>query len=113
MFEAGKLYKTNEYSLLVYPTIESAAEASVAITSAPDLVKWSLPPATKSAPGTRSPWVEYWSRIYHRKIYYSDLGEIFMFLEQDGNLLHVLFGAVVGWIVYRDWLHIEEALNGI
>ncbi len=43
----------------------------------------------------------YTTKEFKCHVRYSEPGEIFMVLEQDEDLLHVLFGDVAGWIDAR------------
>ncbi len=118
----GKLYKTAEYFLLVYPTKEKAAlaveaPATAAFARSPSATTTiasaaMVAPAGASSAGATA-WGDYWSKQLNCQVCYSELGELFMFLERNGVYLHVLFGDKQGWIIYDSWLHIEEALNGI
>ncbi len=107
MFKPGKLYRCSEYFLLIYPTKEKALHA---VGSAGG--RRNTPQQLAAAEAT------YWSRELKCQVRYSEPGEIFMFLEQDGDFLRVLFGEnqagersgpTLGWIANREYLGIVEA----
>ncbi len=121
LFKTGKLYKCPSHFLMIYPTKEKAILAS------------SDPVEDASASPNRygsEVWVDYLSKKLGScacgagcakrtqclhwadcQVRYSELGEIFMFLERDRNLFHVLFGDKQGWIINRDWIKIVKGKN--
>lgn len=86
MFEVGKLYKCPEYYLLSYPNEEIATDAQPA------------------APTLRV--AEYWLEYYNcrTKVRYINPNDIFMCLKLDKEVMQVLCGEHVGWILIEDWL---------
>ncbi len=98
MFIKGKLYKDDHASFLVF-------------SSKKKLNLIGIPAGTAGAQAPKT--AESWSKILGCQVRYSEPGEIFMFLEQDGDLLYVLFGDKQGWIINKNWMKIEEAQSGI
>ncbi len=96
-FKPGKLYTCPKFFLMVYPSKEKASSAKPSsIAAAEDdqtLVAYQ---------------VNYLSTLLNCQVRCSDIGEIFMFLERDDHYLRVLFGEKQGWIIFRDWLGIED-----
>ncbi len=110
-FEVGKLYRCPEYFLLVFPSkdqlISARALWAADRTVETPLARW------QEAAGTQYPEMAravtaVLSKKLDCRVRCSEPGEIFMLLQQDGDSLHVLFGGIQGWIVYKDWLKIEE-----
>ncbi len=111
-FKPGKLYKSNEYFLMIYPTKEKASGRTSRATAAAPSATMPESATTAANETAASAWVKYWSSILDCRICYSKPGEIFMFLEKHGTCMYVLFGDKQGWITNKNWLRIVEAQNG-
>ena len=101
-FVQGNLYKCPEYYLLVYPTLEKA----VADGRAPGSVS-----AGGDAAGAAY-WANHWSKKLNCKVRYSNPEDPMLFLEEtkidQERFLRFLLPGFEGWIVWREWLKIEE-----
>ncbi len=86
---------------MVFPSKEKASEADDHVASG------ACPAATLLL--NRVEWADLWSRELNCQVRLSEPNEIFMFLGRDGNLLHVLFGDVAGWLICKKWLEVVEA----
>ncbi len=111
MFKSGKLYHCPEFFLFIYSSMKEAGRAHN--HGAAGFRKDRFSKLTRE--------VGFWSEHLRCRICYSDPGEVFMFLQQDGDLLYVLFGEkheagrsgpTLGWIANREYLGIVEAENG-
>ncbi len=101
-FKPGKLYRCPEYFLLLYPTKEKASRARghSAMDTAGD---------TGVSPAMAEVIMSYWAKQLNCQVWYSEPGEIFMFLEEYEGLLHILFGEKQGWITHKGYFNIVEA----
>ena len=91
MLELGKLYRCEEYHLMLYPDQETAAEAEPASLAA----GWGADAA-------------YWSEQFGKPVSYAEKNIPLLVLNNKEEYVEVLAGDRKGWIVYQDWLKIRE-----
>ena len=106
----GKLYKCSEYFLLIYPTKEKAAGAYTRaldgrISPVGDSTASPLDDRTVDV-GPAARKAIWWSKELDCQVRCSEPNEIFMFIKQEEQFVHVLFGEKQGWILYKNWLQI-------
>jgi len=92
----GKLYVCEEYFLLLYPDVSSAAEGSAASTI-------SSGAANNSA---------YWTKQLGKPVSYCEKSDVLLILSVDGIYAEVLAGDKIGWIIVKDWLYLKELNSG-
>ena len=81
--EPGKLYATQEWFWLVFPSQEKVATVAFAVV-------------TRRA-------AAYWSERLKCTVTYVDPGSVFMVLSVSGKFLEVLFAETLGWIWVPEW----------
>lgn len=102
--KVGKLYKTEKYYLLVYPTDEAAS-------SSPN--KYRPPIAAKATDSIDAAieWARFWSNGLNCNVRFLKPGEPFMLVGQkqisDETFLKVLTDKF-GWFVWKEKLEIHE-----
>ena len=105
MLEVGKLYLCEDYSLLLYPDPETAADTcdatgAVAIATAPSA-------STARADAAAA----YWTRKLGKSVSYTDKNIPLLILNNKKEYIEVLAGDKKGWIIYQDWLELKEISN--
>ena len=93
MLELGKLYRCEEYFLLLYPDPETAV-AALALSYQP----------SHAAAGSAS----YWSNQLGKPVLFLDKNIPLLVLNSKEKFYEVLAGDKKGWIVYEDFLNIKE-----
>jgi len=94
MLEVGKLYSCSKYFLLLYPDTDIA---SLAFESG----KISEPFYAAS----------YWSKQSGKSASYCNPETPFLVLTVEEKYIDVLAGDRKGWIIYQDWLNIQEIVD--
>ncbi len=97
MLEVGKLHSCSGYYLMLYPDKEAAAEANYANAFA-DLA------AARAD-------VALWSKRFGKPVSYCDPKTPLLVLSVNDKYHEVLAGDQKGWIIYYDWLDIEEIVD--
>jgi hypothetical protein len=83
--EVGKLYQTNQYYWMLYPSKDTATRTATATTTADD-------------------WANYWSKRLDCNVSYIAQNSMFMLLEQTDRFCKVLSTeGKVGWIYLAFW----------
>jgi hypothetical protein len=103
MLEVGKLYSCSEFYLLLYPDQETAFG-----------VLDHQPCAYSEFAGSRrlAEAASYWSALFDKPVGYCNPETPFLVLSVKETRAQVLTGDGIGWIVNRDWLVIEEIVDG-
>ena len=96
--EIGKLYQTNQYYWMLYPSIADAASGRAAASAG------RTASAATGASAAVANWADYWSRELGCSVSYMSPKDIFMLLEKDGMLSKVLSTeGNIGWIILSQW----------
>ena len=101
MLEIGKLYRCEEYYLMLYPDKETAAvaAATAAGTSAA---------AAAEAAAVAAAAAAYWSKRSRKPVSFTEKNVPILVLNSKGKYIEVLAGDRKGWIISESWLHIKE-----
>ena len=95
--EVGKLYSCSKYFLLLFPDKDTAADAATTNRAAAAR-RWGAAGATAA----------YWSKRFGKPVNYCDPKTPLLVLNTEQEYVEVLAGDKKGWIIYRDWLELEE-----
>lgn len=93
MLEVGKLYSCSKYYLMFYPDKDAAVTASGRVVAAPEEVI--------SVTG-------FWSRELGKPVSHCNPETPLLVLRVKDKYVEVLVGERRGWIIFKDWLGIEE-----
>ena len=97
MLEVGKLYSCKVYYLMLYPDHEAAAATAR---------------ASSTTAAVAASCAAYWSRKLSKPVSHCDLGTPLLVLNTSDEYIdvpvEVLAGDRKGWIIFKEWLKIEE-----
>ena len=100
MFKVGKLYICEEYILLLYPDLDTAAAAR----SGWDCVS----SAVTTAAATAVEVGDYWSNRLGKPVFYTEKNIPLLILNNREKYVEVLAGDRKGWIIFNDYLNMKE-----
>jgi hypothetical protein len=101
MLEVGKLYRCEGYFLLLYSN-NLAASTAAAMPRSRHVAALGI------AADEASRAAHYWSNRLEKPVSYTEKKSKFLVLSHDKEFIQILIGGKVGWIIFRDWLGIEE-----
>lgn len=90
--KVGKLYKCPEYYLMIYPSAEKASVTALEAVAAPVAAAGVAAVAATPVAAAVQWAAVWWSNILNCKVRFSEPGEVFMCLKQQGKHVYVLFG---------------------
>ena len=100
MLEVGKLYSCSGYYLMLYPDKETAEDVASRASA--------VEPVAAIHPAEADDKAAYWTRVHGKPVSYCEHETPLLVLSVNEKSVEVLAGDMKGWIIYRDWLELEE-----